>query len=150
MPQLPSEIMSTILLPEIYAVAESRGATISANQPVPKTLVEAPAFVIEYQVNIRWPKSKEFNVGIPDTLLSNVCLGGKVDPMPDDYELSNTGEMELFAIGVADGGNYILMIDGNDPNPANPIVYEMDHEVDPGDEVTKVCRLLEFFNSLES
>jgi hypothetical protein len=53
----------------------------------------------------------------------------------------------LSMIGMADGGNYIVAIDLNDPDPSNPRVYVMDHD-DPEQELGDGVKLSDFLADL--
>jgi hypothetical protein len=53
----------------------------------------------------------------------------------------------LSIIAMADGGNYILAIDLNDPDPSNPKVYSMDH-YDPEQCLGDGVRLSDFLTDL--
>jgi hypothetical protein len=44
-----------------------------------------------------------------------------------EFPAEDTEGKFLSMIAMADGGNYILAIDLNDPDPSNPKVYSMDH-----------------------
>jgi hypothetical protein len=52
------------------------------------------------------------------------------------------------AIGIADGGNYILITPLDCENPTDPPVYEIDHH-DPKQELLDPVPLSEFLAALE-
>lgn len=138
-----------ILLKSIYNAIESLGAGTSAARRLPKKLREAPPFIAEYQVNIEWPKRKQYNSSqllYGDIELKCISLGGNVEAMPDDYKVPGTEDMKVYAIGTEGGGNYVLFLNGNDRKPGNPTVYRLDHEMQSEPDV--VCNLLSFVKSL--
>lgn len=53
----------------------------------------------------------------------------------------------LSVIAMADGGNYILAIDLNDPDPSDPTVYMMDH-YDPEQYLGDGVKLSDFLTDL--
>jgi hypothetical protein len=44
-----------------------------------------------------------------------------------DIPLQDRGDRALASFGLADGGNYFLILDLGDPHPADPQVYKVDH-----------------------
>ena len=57
--------------------------------------------------------------------------------------------MDLFGVGSHNGGNWILLLDGNDKLPGDPIVYEVDHSPEPGDVPRRLGRLSTFLRGLK-
>jgi hypothetical protein len=143
--------------PEIVKLAESLGATASPDSEIDDSISDAPSFIREYAETFHWPESKTYRLNGsgeklygpgPNTSefdLESIDLHGSVEKVDEEF----FGDKCVYAIGMVDGGSYILLLDGDDKQPDNPMIYQIDHELEPDDEMDELFRLNEFLNRLE-
>lgn len=140
--------MHQILNPKIYQLAERHGATIDSVRHIPVYLQGSSAMVKEYHSQFQWLKI-DFQSDVSEEMYGPIQLNGTVEPLPKDYVLSNADGMNLYAIGQAGGENFVLLVDANDTNPANPSIYQMDYDLEIDDSLRKICSMEELFESLK-
>lgn len=73
---------------------------------------------------------------------------GSIQPVPSEQDVDGDEGKNLYGFGTHDGGNWILMFDGNERRRANPMVYCVDHE--PYNPLEQLCRLDEFLKLLQT
>ncbi|HEY1013749.1 MAG TPA: hypothetical protein VGE07_13645 [Herpetosiphonaceae bacterium] len=73
-------------------------------------------------------------------------LGFWIDPA--EIRVADRGARPLYGIGQTDGGNYLLAIDLADPEPADPLIYQLDH--DDADQTLGGVRLSAFLRDLRA
>jgi hypothetical protein len=66
---------------------------------------------------------------------------------PANVVVANRGNKFLVSFAIADGGNYFLAFDLNDPEPSDPAVFKIDH-YDPEQKIYSNIRLSAFLNDL--
>lgn len=136
-----------ILSPKVYTLAEKLGAKTSGDRPLPKSMKSCPEFAAEFYQRIEWPKNHEYEApDYDDVGLSQVSFGGPIQAVPTEQDVLGAEGKYLIAFGMHNGGNWILLFDGNDPKPKNPMIYCVDHE--PGSELEKMCPLIDFLAQL--
>lgn len=150
-PSAPRATPSAALLDEaIYREAAKKGAQVNQRRELPKSVKRCPGFIAEFYQRIVWPKSKIFNAVIGDWELEHISFYGPVQEFkPDSFGVAGCKGMDLFGVGSQQGGNKILLLNGNDKNPSDPTVYEIDHDPEPGDRLWKYCKLSKFLRCLQ-
>ena len=137
----------SILSPAIYDVAAELGAHTSGDRPLPKSAKACPKFVEEFYRRIVWPKRRVYEAPDRDPIgLTGVSFSGP-EAVPPEQEVLGAEGKELIAFGIHNGGNWVLVFDGRDEHPENPMVYEVDHE--PGGELEEIGRLSDFLEMLQ-
>jgi predicted DNA-binding WGR domain protein len=137
-----------VLSAEIYRQAEKKGASIKGKRPLPRSVKSCPDLVAEFYQYIVWPKHKTFRLEIDEIERDLICLEGVQAFPAADSEVAGCERMNLFAVGSHGGGNWILLLNGNDKRPSDPMVYEVDHAPEPGDELQLLGRLSKFLRGL--
>jgi hypothetical protein len=69
-------------------------------------------------------------------------------PLKNEDFFGEPSDRRFAIFGQADGGNYFLVIDLGDDDPADPQVYRLDHE-DPETGLRRGVRLSAFLASLQ-
>jgi hypothetical protein len=65
-----------------------------------------------------------------------------------DVPIANRNDRKLVCFGMADGGNYYMVLDLDDSDPTDPQVYNVDHD-DPDQRLYNGVTLREFLGELE-
>jgi predicted DNA-binding WGR domain protein len=136
----------------IYREAEAKGAKVIQRRELPKSVKRCPDFIAEFYQSIIWPRNEVFSATIGDDELDDISFAGPVQEVPSEILQGVVGcrGKDLFGVGSQQGGNKILLLDGNDKNKSDPTVYEVDHHPEPGDGLWKYCRLSKFLRCLKS
>ncbi len=107
-----------------------------------------PDAIGQFLFRVHWPgctyRSEEDSALWVWMLRFNIA--GWLDP--EEFTIQDRGERPLIYFAEADGGNYLLLLDLDDPNPADPQVYKIDH-YDPEQTLYSTATLSEFLHSLE-
>jgi len=102
---------------------------------VPDTRQSAlPPTLYAFCKNIIWPKRRHFEGHF-----------NEVDIFWLSFDLCREEENRLF-IGYYDGGNSLLFVKLNDPEPDNPVVFALDRE---DNEATPLVPLVDLLRGLE-
>jgi hypothetical protein len=99
----------------------------SAEEPRQIDSHEIPEAIWQFLYEIHWPQrtyrsSEQSSVSVWD--LSFFIVGW----LEDDVAIKNRNNRPLVYFGMADGGNYYLILDIDDANPSDPYVYKIDHD----------------------
>ena len=143
--------------PSILKLAQSLGVNTDAKIPLPESVLDAPAFVQEYAQSFEWPKlsvyflkgSGERLCGPPyarDSDLDCIILSRGVARMDDAF----IAKKRVYRIGFIGNGNYVLLFNGAEEIPHDPMVYLIHHEPEANDEMHEVLRFREFLAFLEA
>lgn len=130
-PLIPDHAYTTDLNPDIYTLAQKLGATVEMTERGDDNGVatkngryDMPEPLRQFIDNIQWPMGREYRWE----------EGGEAEMWMLDFSFIELTEYEcsfqrpLLGIAMYDHGNYFLIIDMADPNPADPLVYTLDHE----------------------
>ncbi len=147
-----SPLPARLLDEAIYREAGNKGARVNQRRELPRSVKRCPDFIAEFYENIVWPKGKVFDAIIGDNELYSVSFEGPVQEVPHEIVqvIAGCKGKDLFGVGSQEGGNKILLLDGNDKNMSDPTVYEVDHHPEPGDRLEKYCKLSKFLRCLEN
>jgi leucine-rich repeat protein SHOC2 len=116
------------LAPAVLEQIARLGGRVASASEIPKTMFEKtkggdwpiPEAIRQFERDVKWPKGVTFR-GEEVWL---VDFGGGANL--DEYEC--TYYHPYYGIGLADGGNYYLLVDLGDETPEDPAVYKLDHE----------------------
>ncbi len=115
------------------------GEEVLNNVVVPKAL--------EMLANVQWP-SKKYQGDYYDSLwMVDFGFFEEVEEL-DKMQIVGIEDRALVHIAFTDGGNYFLVLDLYDPNPSDPIVYQLDHDC-PGQSLRLEVPLSEILSDLE-
>jgi hypothetical protein len=107
-----------------------------------------PMAVAQFLFDTRWPNQTYFSE--EDSVLwvwgVRFNIVGWLEP--EEFVIQGRGERPLIYFAQADGGNYFLLLDLDDPHPDNPQVYQIDH-YDPEQTLSSSARLSEFLQALQ-
>jgi predicted DNA-binding WGR domain protein len=146
---MPRPTGPRLLSKAIYREAEKKGADINRARDLPKSVKCCPYLVADFYRHIIWSKRQEFHAEIDDCELDAISFYGPIQAFdPTAYGVVGCEGMDLFGVGSHGGGNYILLLDGNDKKQSDPMVYEVDHDPEPGGELRSYGRLSRFLRSL--
>lgn len=109
--------------------------------------LDLPEPIKHFLYHIRWPKrtyESDDNSAIWVWMLEFGVVG-RLDP--EEIPIQNGDGRDLFYFAMTDGGNYFMVLDARDPNPADPQVYQVDHS-DPEQELHERATLSEFLQAL--
>lgn len=131
-------------------VIQSRLIRLGATLP---TAWDAPTHLGEHELaeplrqlaGVTWP-DVSFENDEEDELWTWMLELGGIDWL-DTSEIDLDHEGPLAHLGVADGGNYFLVLRMDDPDPSDPVVYQVDHD-DPGQTLHGGVRLSRLLGSL--
>lgn len=141
--QLPPEIVAEIeRLGGRFSPAQNGKEKFINNHPVPEP-------VRQFLYDVEWSRELSYYSDEDSDLwvwLTRFGLAQWLDA--EEFAVEDRGERPLVWWGEADGGNYLLLIDLDDPNPANPSVYKIDH-YDPEQRLYSTVNLLDFLRSLK-
>lgn len=138
------------LLPEIAAEIERLGGKFRPAPASPKLVNghPVPEPLRQFLFDVEWPRQISYASDEESDLwvwLARFGLAEWLDP--EEFVVENRGARPLVWWGETDGGNYLLLFDLDDPRPANPSVYKIDH-YDPEQYLSASTDLLAFLRSL--
>jgi hypothetical protein len=143
----PTVPPTRILRKSIYRTAANLGARIDQGRDLPKSIKRCPGFIAEFYKYIIWPKRQTYDApSFEPVELEQVSLEG-LQQVPKTLTIQGSEGMDLFGIGKYDGGNWLLLFDGNDKKPSDPTVYSVDHEI-PEESLENMGRLSDFLSML--
>jgi hypothetical protein len=107
-----------------------------------------PAAMGQFLFRVRWPGGTYFSAEDSAIWVWAVRFNiiGWLDPA--EFTIQDRSERSPVYFGEADGGNYLLLLDLDDPHPTDPQVYKIDH-YDPEQTLYSPATLSEFLHSLE-
>jgi predicted DNA-binding WGR domain protein len=138
-----------LLCEAIYREAERLGADIHGKRELPKSVKRCPEVVAEFYQNIIWPKRSRYSAEIDDRDVDCISFYGPIQEFqPASYGVAGCEGMDLFGVGSR-GDNWIFLLNGNDKRKSDPMVYEVDHSPEPGDELNSYGGLSQFLRKLQ-
>lgn len=95
---------------------------------------------------VKWPKEVTYkNEDIDQPWVWGLEVGGLA--WLDTNEIGVEHDGPLAILGIADGGNVFIVVRMDDPDPTDPVVYQVDHD-DPEQTLFGDVRLSTFLASL--
>lgn len=140
--------MTRILAEQIYSEAERLGARLGPPRRLPKSLQDCPELIAELYRNFEWPKRRQYDAAKLKPVALRAVSFSVPQALPTDVTVPGAGNMRLFAFGITDGGNGILLLDGDDRQQADPKVYVLDHE-SPEDGLSSLGKLSKLLRQLQ-
>ena len=141
---------NTGLLPEIILDLKRLGIEVAENPPETGEqimgLIIPPA--IQQFLDCKWDQEILcFTSEYSPLHASGVCFPSYNQAFLDDADINNIPDRPFIEVGSADGGNYLFLIALDDPNPANPQLYLIDHDY-PGQEFPTGVLLNDFLSHM--
>lgn len=103
----------------------------------------------QFLYDVQWPPQQEYESDEESDLwvwLVELGVVGWLDM--EELGLEGVNGRCFVTFGLTDGGNYLLLLDLDDPNPTDPQVYKIDHD-DPEQIVRPRLPLSRFLGLLK-
>jgi hypothetical protein len=137
------------LAPEVLAQIARLGGRAPADPAPGKDTINGRALppATRQLLAVKWPPATYASRGDRGRQVWLVQFGMSWWVDPEEIAVADRGDRPLVAFGQTDGGNYLLALDLDDPNPADPLIYQLDHD-DPDQTLAAEARLSAFLQAL--
>ena len=106
---------------------------------------QIPVAIGQFLYEIRWPQRTYCSSEQSSMWVWDMSFG--ISGFLEDVTIKNRNDRSLVYFGMADGGNYCLILDIDDLNPIDPYIYKVDHD-DPDQCLYDWLRLSCFLREL--